>query len=107
MSLRISAFLCASAVSVLTDTFTAEAQRNAEVRRELRGARFSGAPRVCRVVLRLVPWPAIVPRSSTVIRKALVTISVALFERITEDLLVLSPVSEVTVVTFGCVSPVT
>jgi hypothetical protein len=58
-------------------------------------------------VLRLVPWPAIVPRSSTVIREALITVSVALFERITEDLLVLSPVSEVTVIAFGCVSPVT
>jgi len=32
-TLRISAFLCASAVTVFTHTFTAEAQRNAEIRR--------------------------------------------------------------------------
>ena len=33
-SLRISAFLCASAVTGFTDIFTAETQRNAETRRE-------------------------------------------------------------------------
>src|SRR5215203_5163713 len=35
-SLRISAFLCASAVKCADNLFTAEAQRNAEIRRENR-----------------------------------------------------------------------
>jgi hypothetical protein len=42
--LRISAFLCASAVQSFSHLFTAEAQRNAEIRREVLEALPSWAP---------------------------------------------------------------
>ena len=54
-----------------------------------------------------LPWPAVIPTAAAVVGVALVTLAVALFKRIAEHLFVLSLVSEVVVIAFGRVFPIT